>query len=98
MITRDQFIRAGGFSEKYRIDGYAADLCLRLMQHGKYNAAVPFAVFQGKIPPLTLRERELVRADLERLACFLPAVYNRFDPFYSPVFESGKKTFAVPAL
>lgn len=98
MITRDQFVRAGGFSEKYRVDGYAADLCLRLLQRGKYNAAVPFAVFQGKIPALSLRERELARADLERLTCSLPAVYDRFDPFYSPAFENGKKTFAVPAL
>lgn len=96
MVSREQFMNMGGFNEKYSEYGFDADLCLRLIQSGRRNIGVPFALFQGekRKPVSSLAEpqkKEFRKAYAELLEQGDPAYnlnYAVFDePFQSPGME-----------
>ncbi|SEP89142.1 Glycosyltransferase, GT2 family [Ectothiorhodospira magna] len=89
MISREKFMRVGGFDETFPIAYNDVELCIRLHEAGLYNLVCPAvslihheSVSRGP-DHLDPAKRERLRGELRRLYALHPR-YFQHDPFHNP--------------
>ncbi len=87
MFKRKLYEKAGGFSKDIPEAFKGADLCLRLMEAGFFNAvcnslSVEAEIFDGEYSEEVILGRELSTAEKLRMTAMHPILKNN-DPFYS---------------